>query len=263
MVSYKYFCLIIFPVMLFLGCAIRPVQKADYDVTIDNITSVMDSRADQIKDFSGDAYIRVKSSEFGYQEAPVKIKYINPDKLGINIKGFAGITAAFINWQGDSAKVYIPSENAYFVISPGNDMPEFLKIFKFIEVAKIGWIFGSIIPAKEDRKNFNASLKGNIEQYSLAFKKDGVFSEITFKGKGFLPVREEYKENNNTLWLKKMSDFRKSGQIIYPNRIEIECCGDFIDIVFSNVKINNGMEDKKVFIKIPDNAEEMNFKNVR
>jgi len=263
MTLYKYLCFLNFLFLFFFGCAIRPEHEAKFDVNIGNITSVMDKREDQIKDFSGDAYIRVKSPELGYQEAPVKIKYISPDKLGITIKGFAGIAAAFLNWQGDSAKVFIPSENAYFVISPDNDIPEFLKFFKFIDVAKINWIFGSIIPAKEERNNYKASLSGNIEQYSLTFEKDDTFSKVFFKGAGFLPVKEEFRQYGNTLWVKKMSDFRKAGKITYPNRIEIECGGDVIDIVFSNVKINDGIDDKKVFIKIPDNAEEINFNNAR
>ncbi len=236
------------------GCGLKPAPGVPLDVTIPQVLAAIEKYSAKVQDFSGRANVRAKV-DGNYQSATVQIKFINPDRFLIYIKGFAGIDMARVSAVKDSMVIYIPSENIY--VTTGTDenilgalIPEINLKMKYVAS-----IFNGILPSREEREGFQMSIKHFGRQVELSLKRGKSMFRYRLEGQELRLISEEKIYNNVPVWRKTISAYNSIDGIEFPSEISIEHDRNIFTIKFSKCRLNSGLSDRDLSLTIPSSAE--------
>lgn len=247
---------VILSVLFINGCAWKPSARIPKDVTIPQVLGALDRYSTHIKDFSGRASVKLLI-DGRLQSANITIRYMNPGRFRIYIKGFAGIDLAIVTMVNDSIAVYIPSENMY--VSAGRDknilgvlLPEF-----DIDLERMESIFTGTIPGLENREKYHITMKNTGRKVELTMKRDKYMYRYTVEGSNLRPVEEETFYDGVPVWRKKVSGYHSYNGVEFPDTSSIEHGGNVIDLKFSQCSINTGLTENDLLFSVPSSAERM------
>ena len=238
------------------GCGWKPFTGIPKDITIPQVLASIDRYSLNIKDFSGRASVKLLI-DGRPQSANITIRYINPGRFRIYIKGIAGIDIARINAFSDSIAVYIPSENMY--VSSGREknilgvlMPEV-----DIDLKSMESMFTGTLPRPENRKEFQMTMKNSGRKVELTLKRDRFTYRYTVEGSDLRPVNEETLYDGVPVWRKKVSGYSSYNGVKFPDNLSIERDGNVIDLKFSQCVINSGLTENDLSFTVPSSAERL------
>jgi len=236
------------------GCGLKPFRGVPGDVTIPQVLDTIDRYSSDIKDFSGRASVKVVIDGRA-QSANIIIRYMNPGRFRIYIKGIAGIDIARINALNDSIAVYIPSENIYVSAGREKDILGMLMPELDFDLESIESIFTCTLPRPENRKEYQINKKNSGRRVELKLKRGRYTYRYTVEGSDLHPVDEETLYDGVPVWRKKVSGYTSYNGVKFPDNLSIEHGGNVIDLKFSRCVINSGLTENDLSFTVPSSAE--------
>ncbi len=238
------------------GCGRKPFKGVPKEVTIPQVLAAIDRYSSNIKDFSGSASVKVVI-DGRTQSANIAIRFINPGRFRIYIKGFAGIDIARINALDDSVTVYIPSENVYVSAGREKNILGVLIPDIDIDLKSMESIFTGTLPHPENFKEFQITMKNIGRKVELIMKRDKYTYRYIVEGSDLRPTDEEILYDGVTVWRKKTSGYSSYNGVKFPDNISIEQGGNVIDLKFSRCVINSGLSEKDLSFFVPSSAKRL------
>ncbi len=247
--------IVIYIILVFQGCGWKPQPSVPRDVTIPQILYAIEKYSSNIKDLS--ARVNVRADIDGHSEdAIADIRYINPDRFRIYIKGFAGIDLARISALNDSMVIYIPNENVYVTAERNeNIIGVFIPEFD-IDLKSIESIVNVTLPHPEERGEFQMSIKHSGRQAELTLKRKETMYIYLVEGPNMELVDEKTIYGDVQVWHKIVSKYSSFDGIDFPVEITIERGSNIFQLKFSKCVINSGLTDRDLSFNIPSSAEE-------
>ena len=247
--------IVIYIILVSQGCGWKPQQGVPQNVTIPQILYAIEKYSSNIKDLS--ARVNVRANIDGHSEdAIADIRYINPDRFRIYIKGFAGIDIARISAFDDSMVIYIPNENVYIKAERNeNIIGVFIPEFD-IDLISIESIVNGTLPQPEERGEFQMSMKRSGKQAELILKRKETMYIYSVKGPNLELVDEKTIHDDVQVWHKIVSKYSSFDGIDFPVEISIERGSNVFQLKFSKCVINSGLTDRDLSFNIPSSAEE-------
>ena len=249
------FCLILH----FQGCGMKPPGIPE-EVTVEQILDSLYKQSAAVTDFSG--WAKVKARYGGHeQSATTVIRFIAPDRIKVDLKGFAGIELASISTDSDSMTVYLPSLNGY-VKGENREglLNKLVPDFEF-DVTRIASVFSIQAPLRDTITKFQTSLKRKGNRMEMTLIRGDMVYRYLVEGPQLVVVEEDLVVGGTSVWHKRSEDFRSAGAGIFPRKMTIRNDRGSLDFVFYSVSINSGLSMKDTAIDMPDSAERLRLKN--
>ena len=241
-------------ILVFQGCGWKPATGVPLDVTISQVLASIEKYSSGVNDLSARADVRAQID--GHTEsATVDIRYMNPDRFRIYIKGFAGIDIARISALKDSMIVYLPSENVYVAAGRDEDILGLLVPEFDINVKSLESIFNGTLPLPEEREEFQMSMKHSGRQVELTLKRGETMYLYAVEGPDLRLVDEKIIYDDVPVWSKTVSEYGSFNGVDFPVKITIERGRDIFRLNFSKCIINSGLTDSDLSFSIPSSAE--------
>ncbi len=240
------------------GCGLKPAPGVPRDVTIPQVLAAIEKYSSKIQDFSGRANVMAKVGGQS-QSATVQIKFINPDRFLIYIKGFAGIDMARVSAVKDSMVIYIPSENIYVTTGTDENILGTLIPEINFEMKYVASIFNGILPSRKEREGFQMSMKHFGRQVELSLKRGKSMFRYRLEGQDLRLISEEKIFDAIPVWRKTISAYNSIDGIEFPGEISIEHGRNFFTIKFLKCRLNSGLSDRDLLLTIPSSAERAVF----
>lgn len=244
-------------VVLFIGingCGLKPSPGIPSDITAQRLLTVMENRAEQLRDFSGRA--KATASVHGENEsANVSINYIKPDRFRVYLKGTFGIVLGVITSEPDSFQVYIPSLKGYFVIGREEEVMDILVPEIEFDFGKLVSLFSGSLPSQEDRAKSHITISVLQNRAVLAIEKDDEIRMYAVEGSDMHIVEEKLIISGRDIWKITYSDYVTSGNTAFPRKITISENGKELKLSFSKIAVNKGLTEKDLSFNLPSNAE--------
>jgi len=252
------FVVFIHIILTFQGCGWKPAPGVPRDVTISQVFASIEKYSSRINDLSARADVRARING-NTESATVDIRYINPDRFRIYIKGFAGIDVARISVLKDSMLVYIPSENVYVTAGRDKDILGLLIPEFDINVKSFESIFKVSLPLPEEREEFQTSMKHSGRQIELTLKRGKTIYRYAVEGPDLRLVDEKIIYDNVPVWSRTVSEYGSFNGIDFPVKITINRGNNTFNLSFSKCEINSGLTDRDLSFDIPSSSERVFF----
>ena len=244
----------------FSGCGKKPSTGIPSDITIDQVLSVIDKRANLVHDLSGRAQVTVHNSGKDH-DAVLLVNYKEPAYYRAIMKGAFGVVMAVITSNEDSMTVYVPSLKGYIVA--GNNDNDIMKTlvpevsFNFSRLTSI--ITGLILPEHyHDEARF--SLERLTNSVILTMKTDTGSYRYTLAGAGLIVTFVEVTEKGDTTILIEYNDYELSGKTLFPRAITVSEKDRNVRIDFTSCAVNKGVADSGLVFPLPSNADKLTLK---
>ena len=244
-------------VVLFIGingCGLKPSPGIPADITAEKVLTVLESRAEELRDFSGRA--KALATVHGENEsAIVTINYMKPDRFRVNIKGAFGIVLAMITTEPDSFQVYVPSLKGYFIVGRDEDVMDLLVPEIEFDFGKLVSLFTGPLPSAEDRADSHITISTMQNRALLTIEKGEEIRMYTVQGPDMLIVEEKLISSGRDVWKITYSDYVTSGNTAFPRTIAISENDKELKLSFSKIAVNKGLTEKDISFNLPSNAE--------
>lgn len=244
-------------VVLFIGiygCGLKPSPGIPADITAEKLLTVLESRAEALRDFSGRAK-GLATVQGEKESAIVIINYMKPDRFRAHIKGAFGIVLAVITAEPDSFQVYVPSLKGYFIVGRDEDVMDILVPEIEFDFGKLASLFTGSLPSAEDRADSHITISTLQDRAFLAIEKGEEIHMYTVEGPDMLIVEEKLISNGRDVWKITYSDYVTSGNTAFPRKIAISENDKELKLSFSKIAVNKGLTEKDISFTLPSNAE--------
>lgn len=241
-------------ILVFHGCGWKPAPGVPRDVTIPQVLAAIEKYSVKVNDLSARADVKARIDGHS-QSATVDIRYINPDRFRIYIKGFAGINVARISAFKDSMVIYLPSENVYVATGRDENILGLLIPELDVDVKSFELIFNGTLPLPEELEEFQMSMKHSGRQVELTLKRGETMYQYAVEGPDLRLVDEKIFFDNVPVWRKTVSEYSSFNGVDFPVEITIERGKNIFKLKFSKCVINSGLTDKDLSFNIPSSAE--------
>ncbi len=236
------------------GCGLKPSPGIPADITAEKLLTVLERRAEALRDFSGRA--KTLATVHGENEsAIVTINYMKPDRFRAHIKGAFGIVLAVITSDPDLFQVYVPSIKGDFVIGRDEDVANiFVPEIEF-DFGKLTSLFTGSLPSAADRADSHITISIMQGRALLAIERGEEIRMYTVEGLDMLIVEEKLISNGRDVRKITYSDYVTSGNTAFPRKISISEKDKELKLSFSKIAVNKGLTEKDISFTLPSNAE--------
>jgi hypothetical protein len=250
----------LFSLMTFIqGCGVKPSLIPE-GITEDQVIDSLYRQSEAIRDFSGWAKVKTKFNS-REQSATTIVHFISPDRIKIELKGFAGIELASISAEDDSLTVYFPSYNGYLKGQKGRDLlNKIIPDFDF-DLRNFNAFFSVQLPPRDMIKEFHPSLMKKGNRLEVSLERENTVCRYLVEGPQLLIVEENISIGGIPVWQKKSQDFRSVGKVFFPRKISVRNDRGSLDCVFYSVSINSGLTSQDIRLEIPDSAKPLEIFN--
>ncbi len=238
------------------GCARLTAPRIPPDLTAGEAYAAVVAQTARIEDLTASGTVRARKAVGDEQTAGMSLRYIAPDRFRVAIKGFLGITGAFILTTPDSVYMYDPSEDVYIIAGRNSTVLRRLAPDLALDLDRLPTVLTGIRPPESptglrlDRTDGDGIL--TVEAGDTRYR-------YTLSGPSLLIMREEVLEMDTVVWDRTVEKYDRVDGIPVPREVTANGLGGRLSLTLSKVTVNSGLTGADLALPESPTAERIEY----